>query len=106
LLYLQLSKEYKRCTASTVSQTYLSLHQMKINNRRVVNVLTAGATATTIIFMAISNAMAEGDDGFQTPSGNIHCLIYGEVLQCEMSENTAKLPTKPKDCDSDLHKPR
>lgn len=43
---------------------------------------------------------------FQTPSGNTFCIVYAEEngatsLECELKENTAKLPARPKDCELD-----
>lgn len=42
---------------------------------------------------------------FQTPSGNTFCLVYagesGPSLECELKENTAKPPPRPKDCELD-----
>jgi hypothetical protein len=48
--------------------------------------------------IAAANAKTEG---FQTPTGNIHCAVYGNGLRCEISENTAKLPPQPADCNLD-----
>jgi hypothetical protein len=48
--------------------------------------------------------------GFKTPSGNIHCLAFREKvgdepykshLRCDMSQNNAKIPPKPKTCEFD-----
>lgn len=43
---------------------------------------------------------------FQTPSGNTFCLVYADEkgatsLECELKENTAKPPPRPKDCELD-----
>jgi hypothetical protein len=42
---------------------------------------------------------------FQTPSGNTFCLVYAgdpsPTLECELKENTAKPPPRPKDCELD-----
>lgn len=43
--------------------------------------------------------------GFQTPSGNIHCLAAREGktvdLRCDMFRNNAKVPPKPANCEFD-----
>ncbi len=61
-------------------------------------------------FMLVALAYAQGYEeigNFKTPSGNIHCMAWRDRLtnkasmQCEMSEITAKIPAKPKDCQLD-----
>lgn len=37
--------------------------------------------------------------GFQTPSGNIHCLLADGNLRCDLKENKAPIPPKPRSCD-------
>ncbi len=43
--------------------------------------------------------------GFQTPSKNIHCAGFmdasGTTLRCDILQNNAKIPVRPKDCDLD-----
>ena len=55
-------------------------------------------------------ALAQGYEdigSFKTPSNNIYCVawrdkIAGSVeMQCELAQNTAKIPTQPKDCQLD-----
>jgi hypothetical protein len=50
------------------------------------------------VFLA-GTAMAQ--ESFKTPSNNIACALYDNVLRCDMKENTAKLPPRPTDCDLD-----
>lgn len=44
--------------------------------------------------------------GFQTPSKNIHCAGFmdasGTNLRCDILQNNAKIPARPKDCDLDF----
>jgi hypothetical protein len=37
--------------------------------------------------------------GFQTPSGNIHCLLAEGYLRCDLRSNIASVPRRPSDCD-------
>ncbi len=65
---------------------------------------TSICTLTTIavVFGIVSQAVAEQRPAFKTPSGNIYCLLQEDnSLRCQLSENTAKLPPQPKDCDLD-----
>lgn len=43
--------------------------------------------------------------GFQTPSKNIHCAGFsdssGTTLRCDLLQNNAKIPARPKDCTLD-----
>lgn len=66
---------------------------------------TVALTCTALLLMA--QAKDPGVLGqFQTPSGNTFCLVFaGEKapsLECELKENTAKLPPRPKDCELDF----
>lgn len=59
-------------------------------------------TTIAVAFGTIPQAIAEQKAGFQTPSGNIYCLLQeNNELRCQLSENTAKLPPQPKDCNLD-----
>jgi len=44
---------------------------------------------------------AHAQDSFQTPSKNIACALYENVLRCDLKESTAKLPPRPQDCELD-----
>jgi hypothetical protein len=35
---------------------------------------------------------------FQTPSGNVHCLMRAEVLRCDVLERDHNPPPQPRDC--------
>ncbi len=67
-----------------------------------------GAIVTVGITSAIGSApaFANPTDRFQTPSGNIHCLVYPEAdgqnsLRCDVLENKAPIPPQPADCPLD-----
>jgi hypothetical protein len=66
----------------------------------IVTVITTIASAAMLANLPYAMA-GEKEEGFRTPTGNIHCLIYGGDLRCDMAENTAKLPPQPKDCNLD-----
>lgn len=60
--------------------------------------------------LVLSQAQAQGYfelGGFKTPSGNIHCFAYVDrltqeaVLRCDLLQNQARVPAKPKDCPLD-----
>lgn len=60
------------------------------------------------LFFAFSQAQGYFElGGFKTPSGNIHCFAYVDrltqeaVLRCDLLQNQARLPAKPKDCPLD-----
>ncbi len=56
----------------------------------------------TVLAAAGQAALA---DGFQTPSGNIHCSADdwdgAAELRCDILSNAAVLPARPSDCDLD-----
>jgi hypothetical protein len=59
-------------------------------------------TTMAIVLVSVTQAIAGQQAAFKTPSGNIYCLLQEDNnLRCQLSENTAKLPPKPKDCDLD-----
>ncbi len=62
--------------------------------------VAAAITASPIVAYATNGLR---DDGFQTPTRNIHCTIFEDegLLRCDIIKNRAKLPPKPKDCDLD-----
>lgn len=35
---------------------------------------------------------------FQTPSGNVHCLLRGDALRCDVLERDHDPPPRPRDC--------
>lgn len=46
-------------------------------------------------------ALAQNLEGFQTPSKNIHCMLYENELRCDLLQNTAPIPPRPQNCDLD-----
>ncbi|MFO1462915.1 MAG: DUF6636 domain-containing protein [bacterium] len=48
-----------------------------------------------------ANSSAGDTNGFRTPSKNIHCAVYDQNLRCDLLQNDAKLPPRPKDCELD-----
>lgn len=57
---------------------------------------------TTTVFSIISlPAIAQDETQFQTPSGNIHCLIADQSIRCDVLEITAKIPRQPSSCELD-----
>lgn len=40
-------------------------------------------------------------EGFKTPSGNIACEVYDDILRCDLQENMAKTPKAPVNCELD-----
>jgi hypothetical protein len=72
---------------------------------KLVNTCIAIATViSTAILVNLNTSVAQTDiklQGFQTPTGNIHCTSYDSELRCDITENTAKLPPKPKNCPLD-----
>ncbi len=55
---------------------------------------------STTLFLSHS-APAEDATAFHTPTNNIHCVVYDQNLRCDLLQNDAKLPPRPKDCDLD-----
>jgi hypothetical protein len=66
-----------------------------------------GAIASLMTVSAIGlPAIAAPADRFQTPSGNIHCMVFPEAdrqnsLRCDVLENQARIPPQPADCPLD-----
>lgn len=59
-------------------------------------------TTITVVLGTITQAIAEQRPAFKALSGNIYCLLQEDNnLRCQLSENTAKLPPQPKDCNLD-----
>lgn len=67
------------------------------------NLWIDGWSASLVAALCCQGAVAQAADGetFQSPTGNIHCLVYEKELRCELGENLAKLPPRPKDCELD-----
>ncbi|MDX2006674.1 MAG: DUF6636 domain-containing protein [Meiothermus sp.] len=53
----------------------------------------------------LCSALAQGERGFQTPSGNIHCMIYALdgnwEIRCDILQTTNRPPVRPADCTLD-----
>jgi hypothetical protein len=56
-------------------------------------------------FFALPSRAATDLLGFQSPSKNIHCAGFSDVngtsLRCDLMQNNAKIPSRPKDCGLD-----
>ena len=65
--------------------------------KQLINISTLGLLVVTP-FVAAQNITS---DSFQTPSGNIHCEVYDNILRCDLMSRTNKKPTVPKDCPLD-----
>ena len=44
-------------------------------------------------------AAAQADEGFQSPTGNIMCLFYGDGIRCDVMRISNRPPPRPADCD-------
>ncbi len=65
-------------------------------------------TLSSLLLLTLTYAQGFEDLGnFKTPSDNIHCIAYRDTrtntadLDCQMQEISAKIPSRPKDCDLD-----
>ena len=60
------------------------------------------STLALVLYFALS-APSQGQsiEGFQLPSKNIACMVFDKVLRCDVNNNLAKLPPRPKSCDLD-----
>lgn len=65
----------------------------------VVPMLTCAALAVSL---GIPRSQAESGESFKTPSGNIACMSIERVLRCDLRENSAPLPPRPRDCEGDF----
>lgn len=77
----------------------------KIAKMKFLPVVTLTCTTPLVLSLA-SPTIAQEAPSFQTPSGNIYCVVQDlgdrtSQLRCDLLENTAQLPKKPKDCDLD-----
>ncbi len=77
-------------------------------DRVMTPIMRCGAIAAFGLTSAIglAPAVASATDSFQTPSGNIHCLVFTEAdgqnsLRCDVLENKAPIPPQPADCPLD-----
>lgn len=61
--------------------------------------------AFAALLFTFGGAVAQDDEGFRSPTGNIHCLFFridGQAsLRCDIRQVTNRLPQPPADCDLD-----
>lgn len=60
----------------------------------------------TILMLGFASSLAQNSErGFQTPSGNIHCMIYAFdsnwEIRCDILQTTNPPPVRPANCDLD-----
>lgn len=60
--------------------------------------ITTIMAAAAVVFTIPLTALARETEAFQTPSGNIHCMVSEQYLRCDIKENNSRLPPKPKSC--------
>ncbi len=53
--------------------------------------------AAILLFPLVASAA----EGFQTPSGNIHCSIMGDGLRCDILNRSYTPPPRPRSCGFD-----
>jgi hypothetical protein len=70
--------------------------------------LVAFTAVVSGLLFAVGGPSAEGVTfGFQTPTGNIHCMYEapsgsnGGAIRCEVASYSGKRPTKPSSCEFD-----
>jgi hypothetical protein len=69
--------------------------------RQVNNAVCFWVGVMLIANLLSSWSFARDGEGIQTPTGNIHCIVWGDSLRCDMKVIESKLPPHPKDCDLD-----
>jgi len=55
----------------------------------------------TALISTASITLAQAQEAFKTPTGNIGCAVYDGVLRCDLMKNDAKIPPKPASCTED-----
>ncbi|GGJ25341.1 DUF6636 domain-containing protein [Deinococcus roseus] len=55
----------------------------------------------SLMLALLGCSFAQNLQGFQTPSGNIHCMLFDSELRCDLGTITARVPPRPKDCELD-----
>jgi hypothetical protein len=59
--------------------------------------------AFAVLLATTPHARAQPDDGFRSPTGNIHCQAFrlddGAALRCDIRNISNRPPQRPKDCD-------
>lgn len=51
--------------------------------------------------MLLFPLVASAANGFQTPSGNIHCAVDGSEIRCDIVERSFTPPPRPRSCQFD-----
>lgn len=60
---------------------------------------------TLALPLLVAWTAAGADEGFRSPSGNIHCSHFDDgTLRCDILETSAEPPAPPADCDLDWGK--
>jgi len=61
--------------------------------------------ASVVLLVLAGGASAQDNEGFRSPTGNIHCLFFridGQAsLRCDIQQITNRLPQPPANCDLD-----
>jgi hypothetical protein len=52
-----------------------------------------------IAVLVLLPVVASAQEGFQLPSGNIHCAMWEGRLRCDIRSVTYRRPARPRDCD-------
>jgi hypothetical protein len=68
-----------------------------VNSRR----LLAICGAVLLLLLAIPVASASAYKGFETPSGNIGCLLTEQGARCDIRQHDWPNPKKPRSCEFD-----
>lgn len=63
-------------------------------------IFAVGAIAGVLSLAPKSSAYDNA--GFLSPSGNIACAAYDGVLRCDLKENQARVPARPRTCEGDF----
>jgi hypothetical protein len=63
--------------------------------------LSVGVIAVFAVGLMTASAHAAKFKFFQSPSGNIGCVITKQAVRCDIREHTWPTPPRPPDCDVD-----
>jgi hypothetical protein len=62
-----------------------------------------GFLAAAMLAACFAPALAQGSEGFRSPSGNIHCQFFaddeGGTVRCDLRQTSNRPPPRPRDCD-------
>ncbi len=60
---------------------------------------------SAVLLISLGRTSAQDNEGFRSPTGNIHCLFFRiddqTSLRCDIQQITNRLPQPPADCDLD-----